>query len=815
MSEYDHHTTEHKWLRRWQESRAFSTDLQRAPNPYYNLMMFPYPSASGLHVGNLFAFVGSDIHGRFMRAQGRDVFEPFGFDAFGMHSENHAIRTGRHPRDQVPASIARFREQMQRMGTCVDWEREVDTTDPSYYRWTQWLFLKLYEAGLMYQKEAPVNWCPDCRTVLADEQAAGGHCERCGTEVTQRPMLQWFARITDYAQRLLDNLEWIDWSDVTRKTQTQWIGRSEGVEIRFEVEGEEARISTFTTRADTLWGVTFLVLAPEHPLVEQLVTPEARPAVEEYVRAVPPPGSAERRQGRGAPTGAFTGRWALHPATGQRLPVWVADYVLTDYGTGAVMAVPAHDQRDLDFARAHDLPVVRVVTPGGGEGGGSGAGAGGAIGDRAYPGPGALVDSGPFTGMASAEAAVRVGQWLAERDQGGPQVRFRLRDWCISRQRYWGPPIPIIHCPTCGTVPVPFEELPVLLPDLEDFRPDGSGQSPLARSEAFACAPCPGCGQPARRETDVSDNFLDSAWYFLRYPSTECADAPFDPERTRKWVPVDMYIGGKEHSVLHLMYTRFVMMALHDLGLVEFEEPFKRFRAHGLLLQGGAKMSKSKPNTVGPEAYVKRYGADTLRTYLMFLGPFQQGGEFSDRGMGGVRRFYERLWQYATTTRFIKGEIADRDALVMLQEQVRIVTRAIETLHYNRAVAGLMELLNRLTEARRHYAPALEVLLKMVAPFGPFMAQELWERRGHAGLVEAAGWPEADAGGAQPDAIEWVIQVNGKVRDRMELPSGAGEEEAAEAACARERVREWTDARRVDRVIVVPGRLVNVVVVEA
>ena len=802
MNEYDHQQVEDKWRQRWHETQAFSTDLHRARDPYYNLMMFPYPSATGLHVGNLFASVGSDIHGRYMCARGRDVFEPFGFDAFGMHSENYAIRTGRHPRDQVPESIGRFREQMQRMGTRVDWGREVDTTDPSYYRWTQWIFLKLHAAGLMYQKEAPVNWCPDCRTVLADEQAAGGHCERCDSEVTQRPMVQWFARITEYAERLLNNLEWVDWSDVTRKAQQQWIGRREGAEVLFEVEGMEDRISTFTTRPDTLWGVTFLALAPENPLVECLCTEEMRPAVEAYVGAVPPPGSSERRENRGEPTGVFSGKWATHPATGQQVPVWVADYVLTDYGTGAVMGVPAHDHRDLAFARAFELPIKGVIEPEGDEG----------PPDAAYVGPGTVVDGGPFTGMESRGAAAKVGEWLKERGNGGPVVRYRLRDWCISRQRYWGPPIPIVHCEACGAVPVPPEELPVLLPDIEEFKPDGSGESPLARSEAFVRCPCPRCDRPARRETDVSDNFLDSAWYFLRYPSTDRDDVAFDPELTRKWVPVDMYIGGKEHSVLHLMYTRFVMMALHDMGLVEFEEPFTRFRAHGHLLQGGAKMSKSKPNTVGPEAYVKRYGADTLRTYLMFLGPFQQGGEFSDRGIAGVRRFYERLWLYATTAPLTKGEIADRDISVMLHRQVEVITRAIETLHYNRAVAVLMELLNGLTEARIHYARSLDVLLRLVAPFGPFMAQELWERRGHGGLIEAAGWPESDAEAVLPDAIEWVIQVNGKVRDRMELAPGAADDEAAKAAQARERVSQWTEGRKILRVVVVPDKLVNVVV---
>ncbi|MFS8638521.1 MAG: leucine--tRNA ligase, partial [Gemmatimonadota bacterium] len=629
---------EKKWQSRWAErgTNTYTDEaLAKAERPFYNLMMFPYPSAEGLHVGNIYAFTGADIYGRFRRLHGDDVFEPIGFDAFGIHSENFALKVGTHPMELIPRNIANFTRQLKRTGAMYDWNHTVDTTDPRYYKWTQWLFLQLYKAGLAEKKEAPVNWCPGCHTVLANEQVIAGECERCGTPVEQRFLSQWFFKITKYAQRLLDNLSWIDWSETTKRAQENWIGRSEGAEIDFPIarrrvaedrheparlHAEKPVIRVFTTRPDTIFGATFMVLAPEHPLVDLLTTEEQREAVETYRSKVVATDLVTRKKTDKEKTGVFTGGYAINPATGEEIPVWIADYVLMEYGTGAIMAVPGHDERDFEFAQKFALPIRRVVA---GEGDHEGTPL-----HQAYVGDGVLVNSDQFNGMRSAEAKKAITKWLEERGLARPRVNYRLHDWCISRQRYWGPPIPIIYCDDCGTVPVPEEDLPVVLPYIENYKPDESGVSPLARVEEWYRVPCPQCGKEARRETDVSDTFLDSAWYFLRYPSANRDDVPFDPELTKKWLPVDMYIGGEEHAVLHLLYSRFITMVLHDLGHIDFEEPFVRFRKHGLIIKEGAKMSKSRGNVVIPDEYIEKYGADTFRTYLMFLGPYQEGGDF-------------------------------------------------------------------------------------------------------------------------------------------------------------------------------------------
>ena len=798
---YEHQSVEEKWMQRWRRERPHAVDLEKAECPYYNLMMFPYPSAEGLHIGNLFPYVGSDIHGRFKRAQGYDVFEPMGFDAFGMHSENYALKVNRHPADLTPENVAHFRRQLQRIGTILDWEHEVDTTDPAYYRWTQWIFVQLFRAGLVYQKEAPVNWCPSCRTVLAAEQAAGGLCERCDAQVEQKAMRQWFVRTTAYAQQLLDNLEWIDWSAVTTSAQERWIGRSEGAEIVFPVAATEEQIQVFTTRPDTLWGATYVVLAPEHALVERITAPQHRAQVRAYVESTRQKSVGERQDADREKTGVSTGAHAVHPATDERIPVWIADYVLTGYGTGAIMAVPAHDGRDLEFARHFDLPIIEVVRPDAGQ----------HPPDEAYTGEGTLVDSGPFSGVASTEARDKIAAWLQQRDRGRPTINYRLRDWCISRQRYWGPPIPIIHCDTCGAVPVPEADLPVLLPAFEDFAPDGSGESPLARAADFVDTECAQCGGAARRETDVSDNFLDSAWYFFRYPSAHRPDVVFDRERTRKWLPVDMYIGGNEHAVLHLMYTRFLTMAFKDLGLIDFEEPFIRFRANGMIVKDGSKMSKSRGNVINPDTYLDQYGADTLRMYLMFSGNFRDGGDFRDQGIAGTRRFLERIWRYANETEFVDGEV-EGTLVGLLHRQIHKVTQDLETLNYNTAVAALMELFNGLQVQKRHYRQAVRVLLQLLSPFAPFIAQELWERLGEEGWIGSAPWPQCDEDLMREETITLVVQVNGKVRDRLELPADTPQKEVEEAVFARERIDECIAGKQVVKTIFVPDKLMNIVV---
>mgnify|MGYP001212152300 CR=1 FL=1 len=835
---------EKKWQSRWAEQGTNTyTDeaLARAERPFYNLMMFPYPSAEGLHVGNIYAFTGADVPGRFRRLQGDDVFEPIGFDAFGIHSENFALKIGTHPMELIPRNVANFTRQLKRTGAMYDWNHTVDTTDPRYYKWTQWLFLQLYKAGLAEKKEAPVNWCPGCHTVLANEQVIAGECERCGTPVEQRFLSQWFFKITKYAQRLLDNLSWIDWSETTKRAQENWIGRSEGAEIDFpiarrrgaedrhepaQLHAEKPVIRVFTTRPDTIFGATFMVLAPEHPLVDLLTTDEQREAVETYRSKVVATDLVTRKKTDKEKTGVFTGGYAINPATGEEIPVWIADYVLMEYGTGAIMAVPGHDERDFEFAQKFALPIRRVVA---GEGDHEGTPL-----HEAYVGDGVLVNSDQFNGMRSAEAKKAITKWLEERGLARPRVNYRLHDWCISRQRYWGPPIPIIYCDDCGTVPVPEEDLPVVLPYVENYKPDESGVSPLARVEEWYRVPCPKCGKEARRETDVSDTFLDSAWYFLRYPSAHRDDVPFDPELTKKWLPVDMYIGGEEHAVLHLLYSRFITMVLHDLGHIDFEEPFVRFRKHGLIIKEGAKMSKSRGNVVIPDEYIEKYGADTFRTYLMFLGPYQEGGDFRDLGLQGPYNFLKRLWDTVVPVEELGNAPIEGTLEQKLHATIKKVTEDIASLDYNTAIAAMMEYLNAVREGgRKANRSEVEPLVVMIAPFAPHLAEELWERLGHErsiferptgpeaeGQVRPAGWrsvpggnwPAYDPEKATVDVVEFVVQVNGKLRARIPMRRGITEDEARAAALADQNVLRFIDGKQVRKVVFVPDRLINLVV---
>lgn len=802
-AKYDHQAIEKKWRERWETRGDYRIDLGRAKNPFYNLMMFPYPSAEGLHVGNVYAFTGSDIYGRFMKLSGKDVFEPIGFDAFGMHSENFALKKGVHPAVLVPRNIQHFRDnQLKLIGAMFDWSRTVDTTDKKYYKWTQWIFTQLFNHGLAYQSFGVVNWCPSCQTVLASEQVEGGACERCKTEVVQRKMQQWFIRITDYAERLNANLDWIDWSEITKTAQRNWIGRSEGAEIDFDLVGTDEKLRIFTTRPDTIFGATYMVLAPEHPLVEKISSPEQKAAVKEYVRQAGEKTELERVDVERKKTGVFTGGYALNPATGARIPVWAADYVLSGYGTGAIMAVPAHDERDFEFAVTFGLPIVEVISSDGTEHALS----------QAYTGEGVMIHSGQFNGIPSREAIGAITNWFADQGKGTKKVNYRLHDWCISRQRYWGPPIPVIHCEKCGPQSVPEKDLPVLLPAMDDFRPDGSGRSPLARNPEFVNTTCPKCGGPAQRESDVLDNFLDSAWYFFRYPSTEFEDRAFDRDRTRKWLPVDMYIGGNEHAVLHLLYTRFVTMVLHDMGYIEFDEPFKKFRAHGLIIKDGAKMSKSRGNVVNPDAFINEYGADCFRTYLMFLGPYTQGGDFQDKGIMGVRRFYDRLYRLALAGNLAKGEPEDRRFLALEHKTIRDVTKNIRNLEYNTAIAFLMEFLNAVTRQEVIHRSTLEAMVRLVAPFAPFLAEELWEMLGHAGSVFDAGWPVWDDAKIVSDSFPLVAQVNGKIRATIEAPVGISEPDAIALALSNENVLRFIEGKEIIKKIYVAGKLVNIVV---
>ncbi|MFA6471917.1 MAG: leucine--tRNA ligase [Candidatus Latescibacterota bacterium] len=801
-AKYDHLSIEKKWRERWEGRGDYHIDLDNTRKPFYNLMMFPYPSAEGLHVGNVYAFTGSDIYGRFMKIKGYDVFEPIGFDAFGMHSENFALKKGMHPAELVPKNIANFRDnQLKMIGAMFDWPRQVDTTDPRYYKWTQWLFVQLFKYGLAYQDVAAVNWCPSCQTVLASEQVISGECERCKTEVTQKKMLQWFFRITRYAERLHKNLEWIDWSEITKSAQQNWIGRSEGAEIDFELAGMDDKLRVFTTRPDTVFGVTYMVLAPEHPIVDRITSSSQRPEVEKYLRETKAKTEQERIDEAGKKTGVFTGGYAVNPATGTLIPVWVADYVLIGYGTGAIMAVPAHDERDFEFAKTFDLPIVEVISPDGSSHQMA----------EAYTGEGVMVNSGEFNGINSREAIGVITRWFENHRKGTGKINYRLHDWCLSRQRYWGPPIPVIHCEKCGAQAVPEKDLPVLLPEMKDFRPDGSGKSPLNRNSEFVETTCPVCGGPAKRETDVMDNFLDSAWYFFRYPSTEFNDRPFDSERTGKWLPVDMYIGGNEHAVLHLLYTRFITMALKDMGFIEFEEPFKKFRAHGLIIKDGAKMSKSRGNVVNPDTFIKEYGADCFRTYLMFLGPYTQGGDFQDKGIMGVRRFYDRIFRLASDSP-AHGEPEDKRFLALLHKTIRDVTGHIENLEYNTAIAFLMEFLNGLAKQNVIHKSSVEILVRLIAPFAPHLSEELWEMLGHTGSVFNSGWPVWDETKIVADTFQLVAQVNGKIRAAIEAPVGISKEDALALVESNENVTRFIEGKSVLKKIYVPGKLVNIVV---
>jgi leucyl-tRNA synthetase len=804
---YDPTAVEAKWQATWHERQTNTTDIANAPDPFYALMMFPYPSAEGLHVGNLFAFVGNDIYGRFQRLQGHNVFEPLGYDAFGIHSENYALKVGKHPMELIPQNIANFRRQLERAGLMVDWTHSLSTTDPEYYKWTQWVFLQLLKQGLAYKKEAAVNWCPSCKTVLANEQVIGGACERCDTPVEQRFLSQWFFRISNYAQRLLMNLDGLDWSETTKTAQRNWIGRSEGAELTFVAKrnGEEHVVRVFTTRPDTVYGATYLVLAPEHPLVQSLTGSLYRSAVDQYV-AKSSKQDLVTRKSNTEKTGVFTGAFAVNPATGKDIPIWISDYVLMEYGTGAIMAVPGHDERDFEFAQVFGLPIVRVVC---GEGEDPMTPLTQAFTENQN---GIIVNSDKFDGMPVAKAKRAIVAMLEEKGAGKAFVNYRLHDWCISRQRYWGPPIPIIYCDDHGAVPVPEKDLPVLLPHVDDFKPDDSGVSPLARHEDWYRVPCPECGKMARRETDVSDTFLDSAWYFLRYPSVGIDETAFDASITQKWLPVDSYIGGNEHAVLHLLYSRFVTMVLHDMGFLTFEEPFARFRAHGLIIRNGAKMSKSRGNVVVPDHYIEKWGADAFRTYLMFLGPFEEGGDFRDASISGVKRFLDRLWA-SVLTAVDQGTAGGDDTEVMrkLHQTIQKVGEDIPKLSYNTAVAAMMEYMNALRRGERTPTRAeCEPLVQLVAPFAPHIAEELWEKLGHTGSVFDARWPSFDASLAADEKFDLVVQVNGKTRGKLSVPRDIDQASAVASALREESISKFVTGDP-KKIIFVPGRLLNIV----
>ena len=792
MERYDPQEIEPKWQQVWEDAKAFET-----PNPapgersderhWYQLEMLPYPSGT-LHMGHVLNYTMGDVVTHFQRRNGWTVLRPMGFDSFGLPAENAAITEGGHPREITDRNIVAIRKQMRRLGWAIDWKREISAHEVDFYRWTQWLFLQFFERGLAYRAAAPVNWCPNDQTVVAHEYVVDGRCDRCGTLVEARNLEQWFFKITAYADELLEYElpEWGEWPERTKTIQRNWIGRSEGADILFRIDELDEDVPVFTTRPDTLFGATFFVLAPEHPLVERIDNDEVR----EYAKRT----AARRGEARAAEeakTGAFTGLYVTNPVNGERLPVYVADYVLMEYGTGAIMAVPAHDERDREFAEAFDLPIREVIDE-----------------------DGVLVESGEFSGLPADEGKRRIVEWLAEQGKGAPAVSYRLRDWSFSRQRYWGCPIPIVHCEDCGLVPVPEDELPLLLPEVEDYRP--KGVPPLASNEEWINVPCPKCGKPARREADTMDTFVDSSWYYLRYVDPRNDEAPFDRGLVDYWCPISQYIGGIDHATGHLLYSRFFVRVLREMGLVDFGEPFARVFHQGWVQMGGAKMSKSRGNVAGPDALVAEHGADAMRTYILFLGPADQDMEWTETGIEGVGRFLRRLWR-------VVNEIAERAPAQGDVPETPLARKTHSTIakvsddigrrfQFHTPIAAVMELTNDLVGDPEDHAArfAAETAVSLIQPYAPHLAEELWERLGNERLWEAP-WPQPDPALLQRDTFELVVQVNGRVRDRMEVSADLPEEELVERAKASPRVQAHVDGAEIRQTIVVPGKLVNIV----
>ena len=891
---YDPEEIETKWQKVWEEQRTFivsnptsgSGSRGKGSDATYVLEMFPYPSGSA-HMGHVKNYTMGDVIARFRRHQGMRVLHPMGYDAFGLNSENVAIKTGEHPASFTERAIATINRQLRRLGVSIDWSREIATCRPDYYKWTQWLFIQLYKKGLAYKKEAPVNWCPSCQTVLANEQVIEGACERCDSLVEAKKLTQWFFRITDYAERLLEDFDKLEsWPDRVVTMQRNWIGKSQGANVVFtiapadgpaaggggEAEGEGATcaegeacaegaagtdITVFTTRPDTLFGATFFILAPEHPVVEELVRgfPEQQ-EVTRYVAKAMGTSAIERASIEKEKTGVFTGRYAVNPVTDGRIPIYVADYVLMEYGTGAIMAVPGHDERDFAFAKKFGLDVIEVIEspPGFKDPTGKLT--------EPYAGDGLLVNSGAFDGLAKDQGIVKVTEWLREQGKGDFAVNYKLRDWLVSRQRYWGAPIPIVYCSDCGELPVPDDQLPVLLPVISDYAP--KGRSPLAAAEDWVNTTCPRCGGPARRESDTMDTFVDSSWYYIRYASPWRDDVAFDREAVDYWLPVDLYIGGVEHAILHLMYSRFFIKVLFDLGLVGFEEPFKNLFTQGMIYFKGAKMSKSKGNVVNPDEHVAKYGADALRCYILFMGPGESDGEWNDKGIEGIFRFLHRVWRQVTDVvdegllgkkgstpaprvwAFDDPELtaSERALLVKTNQVVRKATTDIEErFHFNTALAAIMELNNEITTARAGTtAPAgsdaeapdswstrgrgsmsataggrqvlgcaIETMVRLLEPFAPHMGAELWEMLGHQEIWDAP-WPEVDERFLTQETVELAVQVNGKVRDRVQVAKDAGDSEVLASAKALPIVVKYLEGKTIVKEVVVAGRLVNLVV---
>ena len=822
---YDHIKVEKKWQERWETDKLFRSVIDKGKSKHYALTMLPYPSGD-LHIGHWYAMTPSDARARFMRMRGYNVLFPMGFDAFGLPAENAAIKRGIHPQKWTYRNIERMRQQLKSMGAMFDWQREIISSDPEYYRWTQWFFIQLFNHDLAYRRMSPVDWCPNCNTSLAREQVWGEdrHCERCNTQVIKKNLEQWFIRTTKYADELL-YFENIDWPERVRTLQSNWIGRSEGAMVEFHTEVGNHSLEIFTTRPDTLWGVTFMVLSPEHPLVDEITVTEQRKIVEAYKVQAARQSDIEREAVDKEKTGVFTGGYAINPVNGCRIPIWIADYVLMTYGTGAIMAVPAHDQRDFEFARKFGLKIIPVIQPVG-TAGSSPTPMDGEKMEIAYLGSGMMVNSDHFNGTLVNEDKGRrnpgisvVIDWLQAKGIGREAVSYKLRDWLISRQRYWGTPIPMTRCEDCGWLPVPYDQLPVLLPEDVEWKP--TGESPLKLHPTWKYAACAKCRKPAERETDTMDTFMCSSWYHLRYLSPRYDLDPFDPAEYNYWMPVDTYTGGIEHATMHLIYTRFFHKALRDMSITEGSEPMMQLRNQGMVLgEDHDKMSKSRGNVIAPDELVKMYGADTVRAYLMFFARWDMGGPWNSQGIEGSARWVRRVWSLVTEPAQLGACPAEtrRQLRRKVHQTLETITRDFERFEFNTIVSGLMELLNEMYQAREagasgtpEWNEAVDIYLRMMAPVTPHIAEELWSRLGKPYSIHTQPWPELDAAAAAEEQITLVVQVNGKVRDRLSLPYGASEEEVRTAALGSEAVQKYLAGKTPRQVIVVPGRLVNIV----
>jgi leucyl-tRNA synthetase len=796
---YNHNEIEEKWTKRWEE-KPINIDDGKKPK-YYCLDMFPYPSGNGLHVGHWRGYVISDVWSRYKVMNGHYVIHPMGWDAFGLPAENYAIKTGKQPALSTAENVANIKRQIKQIAAIYDWDMELNTTDPNFFKWTQWIFEKLYEKGLAYEKEMPINWCPSCKTGLANEEVVDGKCERCGAPVTKKDLKQWMLKITEYADRLLDDLDKLDWPEKVKKMQTEWIGRSYGAEVDFPVEGREEKITVYTTRPDTLYGATFMVLAPEHEMAASLATDETRKAVDDYITYAANKSNVDRLQNK-EKTGVFTGTYAINPLNGAKVPIWLSDYVLADYGTGAIMCVPAHDDRDFEFAKKFDIPIIQVIAKDGKE-----------IENmtEAYTdAAGTMINSGEWNGMESAVLKKEAPHIIEEKGIGHAKKNFKIRDWVFSRQRYWGEPIPIIHCPDCGEVLVPEEELPLTLPEVEHYEPTGTGESPLAAIDEWVNCKCPKCGKDAKRETNTMPQWAGSSWYFLRYVDVNNDKELVSKDKADKYLPVDMYIGGVEHAVLHLLYSRFWTKFLYDIGVIGFDEPFQKLFNQGMITgKNGIKMSKSKGNVVSPDDLVRDYGCDSLRMYELFVGPPELDSEWDDRGIDGVYRFLAKFWNMVQDNK--DKDVAETAELIKIRHQlIDTISQRLESFSLNTVISGFMEFNNKLTKLDGVDKKTLETYVTLLAPFAPHMAEELWEQLGHDSSVFAQSWPVADKEAMKEDKVEIGVQVNGKVRGTVEIAVDAAKDEALRAA--KEAVADKIEGKDIVKEIYVPGKIINIVV---